>query len=40
MAIGMDTLAVTKVLDRLERQMEVIILPPLVMGLRVTQLPL
>ena len=32
MAIGMDTLAVTKVLDRLERQMEVIILPPFSYG--------
>ena len=32
MAVGMDTLAVTKSLDRLERQMEVVILPPFSYG--------
>ena len=32
MAVGMDTLAVTKILDRLENQMEVIILPPFSYG--------
>ena len=32
MAVGMDTLAVTKVLDRLESQMEVVILPPFSYG--------
>ena len=32
MAVGMDTLAVTKILDRLESQMEVVILPPFSYG--------
>ena len=32
MAVGMDTLAVTKSLDRLENQMEVVILPPFSYG--------
>ena len=32
MAVGMDALAVTKVLDRLESQMEVVILPPFSYG--------
>ena len=32
MAVGMDTLAVTKTLDRLENQMEVVILPPFSYG--------
>ncbi|MCH2329387.1 MAG: creatininase family protein, partial [Rhodobacterales bacterium] len=32
MAVGMATLAVTKILDRLETQMEVIILPPFSFG--------
>ena len=32
MAVGMDTLAVTKILDRLETQMEVVILPPFSYG--------
>ena len=32
MAVGMDTLVVTKILDRLESQMEVVILPPFSYG--------
>ena len=32
MAVGMDALAVTKTLDRLEDQMEVVILPPFSYG--------
>ena len=32
MAVGMDTLAVTKTLDRLENQMEIVILPPFSYG--------
>ena len=32
MAVGMDTLAVTRVLDRLENQMDVVILPPFSYG--------
>ena len=32
MAVGMDTLAVTKILDRLENHMEVVILPPFSYG--------
>ena len=32
MAVGMDTLAVTKTLDRLESQMEIVILPPFSYG--------
>ena len=32
MAVGMDTLAVTKILDMLENQMEVVILPPFSYG--------
>ena len=32
MAVGMDTLAVTKTLDRLENEMEVVILPPFSYG--------
>ena len=32
MAVGMDTLAVTKILDRLEKQIEVVILPPFSYG--------
>jgi creatinine amidohydrolase len=32
MAVGMDTLAVTRVLDRLEREMDLVILPPFYYG--------
>ena len=32
MAVGMDTLAVTRILDRLEKQMEIVILPPFSYG--------
>lgn len=32
MAVGMDTLAVTRVLDRLEREMDLVILPPFFYG--------
>lgn len=32
MAVGMDTLAVTRILDRLEREMDLVILPPFPYG--------